>query len=79
MRSRVPVPGDRIALEVTDDGRGATAEQLQRRGHGQDIMQYRANLLSAELEVQSRPEGGVRVRCVIPLEALRPERMEDEA
>jgi hypothetical protein len=41
-------------------------------------MRYGADLLSAELQVMSMPDGGVRVRCLMPAEALRADRNGEE-
>lgn len=61
---------DQVELEIIDDGKGADAATLASGGLGQAIMRYRADMLSADLEVAPNPHGGVRVRCVIPKESL---------
>ena len=57
--------GHELVIEVSDDGNGI-AENLEPRGIGQRIMRYRAGLIGADLEIQSEPGGGTRVRCRLP-------------
>ena len=71
-------PDDTVLLEIVDDGTGTDPVSLRSGGLGQEIMRYGADLLSADLQVQPRPEGGVRVRCIVPAEALRSERNGEE-
>jgi two-component system sensor histidine kinase DegS len=56
-------------LEVRDDGRGldlgAVAER-GRRSFGLQFMRERAELIDAQLDVRSGPEGGTVVRLAIP-------------
>jgi two-component system CheB/CheR fusion protein len=55
-----------IVLSVTDDGRGLGHLAPDKYGMGLHIMQYRANQISAKLKIDSRPEGGVTVVCLLP-------------
>jgi len=55
--------GSSLMLTVEDDGRGLDATQTDRHSHGLQIMQYRARLLGAQLEIVPRAEGGTSVRC----------------
>jgi signal transduction histidine kinase len=71
-------PDDAVLLEVLDDGTGTHPVSLRSGGLGQEIMRYGADLLSAELQVQPMPDGGVRVRCLMPAEALRADRNGEE-
>jgi signal transduction histidine kinase len=52
-------------LEIWDDGIGILDESQRRQGMGLRIMQYRAGLVGASLEVSSVPDGGTRVICRI--------------
>jgi signal transduction histidine kinase len=55
-------------LEVRDDGRGfdvATVAARGRRNFGLQFMRERAELIGAQLDVRSRPEGGTVVRLAI--------------
>jgi two-component system, LuxR family, sensor kinase FixL len=56
--------GARFALTIEDDGQGLPATPAAADRMGLRIMRYRARQIGAELEIQSRPEGGTRVRCV---------------
>ena len=56
-------------LEVRDDGRGfdiSAAAARGRRNFGLQFMRERAELIGAEFDVRSRPEGGTVVRLAIP-------------
>jgi len=55
--------GERIVLEVRDDGRGG-ADRSQSSGVGQRIMRHRAEIIGAELEIESGPRGS-SVRCIL--------------
>jgi two-component system, NarL family, sensor histidine kinase DegS len=52
-----------LRLEVSDDGIGISGS---RRGMGMRSMSHRAQLLGANLEVQSIPGQGTRVVCTLP-------------
>jgi len=56
--------GDRVVLEVTDDGRGARDLVA---GAGITGMRERAALIGADLAVESSPGRGTRVRLAVPL------------
>jgi PAS domain S-box-containing protein len=58
---------DHLVLTIQDNGRGFDATD---NGHGLGLrsMGHRARLLDGELEVDSRPGGGARIRLVIPCE-----------
>jgi signal transduction histidine kinase len=71
-------PDEAVALEIVDDGSGTDPVSLRSGGLGQEIMRYGADLLSADLQVQAQPGGGVRVRCIMPAEALRSDRGGEE-
>lgn len=57
-----------VLVTVSDDGRGVDAASLQDRpGHlGLAGMRDRAAIAGGRLEVGARPEGGTRVRLVLP-------------
>ncbi|HZC33695.1 MAG TPA: sensor histidine kinase [Candidatus Bathyarchaeia archaeon] len=59
-------------LTVRDDGRGfdvGTVAVRGRRNFGLQFMRERAELIGAQFEVQSRPDGGTLVRLAIPVGA----------
>ncbi len=57
--------GDRVELEVADDGRGFAFEQSE-RGLGIGGMRERALLVGGELTIESRPGHGTTVRLSVP-------------
>jgi two-component system sensor histidine kinase DegS len=61
--------GDEWVLEVRDDGRGFDVGAVAARGRrnfGLQFMRERAELIGAQLDVRSRPDGGTVVRLAIP-------------
>jgi signal transduction histidine kinase len=64
--------GDRILLEVRDDGAGFDAGTLQSTG-GMGIrgMRERAHTLGGQLQIDSAPGEGTRVRVEIPIQRGR--------
>jgi two-component system sensor histidine kinase UhpB len=59
--------GDRVELEVEDDGSGFTFDQAA-RGLGIAGMRERALLVGGDMQVESRLGAGTRVRLTVPLE-----------
>jgi signal transduction histidine kinase len=55
---------DQVAIEVTDDGRGGTADGT---GYGITGMRERVGLLGGQLSAGPRPEGGFAVAARLPL------------
>ena len=66
LRLSLGCSGDRLALEVVDDGRGFDAER-DYEGNGLASMQRRAARLGAQLSLRSAPGRGTTVRVVLPL------------
>jgi signal transduction histidine kinase len=60
--------GQDLTIEVRDDGAGAAAD-ASGGGHGVIGMRERAEALHGYLEAGPLPDGGYRVRAVLPLEA----------
>jgi signal transduction histidine kinase len=69
----VAVVGDRVRLEVTDDGgaRITTAAHPAGTGHGTVGMRERALLYGGELSIGPRPDGGWRVAGWLPCTAAQ--------
>lgn len=57
--------GDRLRLEVRDDGAGLPADLEPGEGMGLEIMRYRARLVGGSLDIATRPEGGTAVTCTL--------------
>jgi PAS domain S-box-containing protein len=54
---------EHYVLTVRDDGQGFSADSTRPSGMGLRIMDYRARVIGATLEVQSRPGQGTAVKC----------------
>jgi signal transduction histidine kinase len=58
-----------LVLEVTDDGTGMRQTTGAASGIGLQIIRHRANLIGAELQLESLPGVGTTVRCTLSLPA----------
>ncbi|MBS0374437.1 MAG: GAF domain-containing protein [Proteobacteria bacterium] len=58
-----------LTLAIEDDGVGIDAALGVPAGLGLRIMQYRARVIDATLIVETRPGGGTRIACQLPLGA----------
>jgi len=56
----------RVVLEISDDGAGLPKSRARRAGLGLGVMQYRANVIGAELTIASARDQGVTIRCRLP-------------
>ena len=54
---------NRIKLEVEDNGEGFVLADKNSESMGLRIMQYRANMIGASLDIDSTPDSGTRVSC----------------
>jgi signal transduction histidine kinase len=62
-----------VAVEITDDGRGAAGDgRTAKVGHGIIGMRERVALFGGDLEAGPRPGGGFRVAARLPFAADRP-------
>ncbi len=58
--------GKEIVLRVIDDGVGFPDKPKLKQGLGSHIMDYRARLIGARLEIDSSKQGGTCVACYLP-------------
>ncbi|MCF8040353.1 MAG: PAS domain S-box protein [Desulfohalobiaceae bacterium] len=56
-----------LCLELTDNGRGFSADAGQSSGFGISGMQERAGLIGGDLRIASNSESGTSIFCTIPL------------
>jgi two-component system sensor histidine kinase UhpB len=70
VRVRLFREGERVVLNVGDDGTGFTFAEAT-RGLGISGMRERALLVGGDLRVESRPDIGTRVRLTVPLGSSR--------
>jgi signal transduction histidine kinase len=55
-----------IILTITDDGVGLPPDAWTKNGMGLHIMNYRAGMIGANLQVKRLPTRGTRVTCLLP-------------
>jgi signal transduction histidine kinase len=67
---RFRTEGDRLVVEVEDDGVGLDQSEQRREGLGLRIMRHRASLMNGELTIEAVPGGGTRVTCSVPAEGV---------
>lgn len=74
---------DAVLISVSDDGRGMTLEEVEeagRAGHlGHARLRRRLTAIGGALEIDSAPEQGTVVTCVLPLENLQAQRTLEDA
>jgi len=68
IRIELDIIGGAVVLAVHDDGCGLPATPSVRKGMGIRVMQYRARLIGATLEIRSG-SSGTTVLCTCPLQA----------
>ena len=54
-----------VRLRIKDDGCGFRIDTARRGGMGLRIMQYRAHVIGGVLTIQSRPNRGTEVQCLV--------------
>ncbi len=66
IRVSLAAAGDRLELQVRDDGRGMDREMVdQTAGRGLQIMRHRAEMIGAQLQIRSSSHSGTVVRCTV--------------
>jgi two-component system, NarL family, sensor histidine kinase UhpB len=58
--------GEWFELTISDDGKGFLPSKRETSGMGLGLMQHRASLIGASLDITSRPGKGTRVICRVP-------------
>jgi PAS domain S-box-containing protein len=66
IRIHLSPDADGLALHISDDGRGLPADVRNSTGMGLHIMNYRAKMIGAALQMQRSPGGGTTVTCTLP-------------
>lgn len=64
---RLAQKGGRLLLQVSDDGVGLPEFPGDRQGLGLGVMRHRAEMIGAEVTVESKRGKGVTVSCAMPL------------
>mgnify|MGYP000022829450 CR=1 FL=1 len=64
---RLETSDDHLMLSVRDDGAGMPEEIGPKAGAGLHLMEARAGLIGADLEIDAAEGGGTLVRCSLPL------------
>jgi PAS domain S-box-containing protein len=67
-----------MALHVIDDGVGLSDDPKLKKGLGLHIMNYRAQLAGARLEIDSPKTGGTRVSCYLSDNTRRPPKSREQ-
>jgi signal transduction histidine kinase len=71
--------GDRLLLEIADDGRGQDGDGAGEPGHGIAGMRERIGLYGGELAAGPHPRGGFVVRASMPIQPTREPTSHEEA
>jgi signal transduction histidine kinase len=66
---RLTRTGHELLLQICDDGAGMKKASGAGRGLGLGVMRHRANVIGAELTVESKRGAGVTITCRLPLPA----------
>ena len=65
---RLAVLGGRLVLQIIDDGAGFGG-RIPSSGVGLGVMQHRAKVIGADLNIESKARGGVTIGCSLPFPA----------
>lgn len=71
--------GDRLVLEIADDGRGKGGDEAGTPGHGIAGMRERIGLYGGELVAGPHPRGGFVVRASMPIQPTSDQSAHEEA
>ncbi len=55
-----------VTLEIADNGQGLPRAKKAAHGIGLQVMHHRASLIGGKLEVESKPNKGVKITCILP-------------
>ncbi|MFO1486025.1 MAG: PAS domain-containing protein [Verrucomicrobiaceae bacterium] len=61
--------GSMLTLEIEDDGCGIPEVVHAGKGMGLPLMQYRADVIGADIVIKRQPQGGTKVSCSVRLPA----------
>ncbi len=67
VRLRLALPGERLELTISDDGRGLADAEGSARGNGLPNMRYRVSELNGSFDLRSAPGQGTEIRIDVPL------------
>lgn len=74
---------DAVVIRVSDDGCGMTQDEADHAGHaghmGHARLRRRLTAIGGALEIDSTPQAGTAVRCVLPLDNLQAQRTLEDA
>jgi signal transduction histidine kinase len=68
VRVRAAVEARQLILEVRDNGRGFSLESVGESPYGLAGMRERAGLIGGQIEIESAPRKGTRVRLAVPVQ-----------
>ena len=64
---RLATEADHVRLRVKDDGRGFRTDGSRQNGMGLRIMHYRAHVIGGVLKIDSSPNRGTEIQCLVPI------------
>ncbi|MCD6048842.1 MAG: response regulator receiver sensor signal transduction histidine kinase [Verrucomicrobia bacterium] len=67
IQMNLSVRGDELRLQIKDDGCGLPKSQKNKTGMGLEVMEHRARVIGASLDIKSSTGQGVCITCALPL------------
>ena len=64
---RLATDATHVRLRIKDDGRGFRSGVATLTGMGLRIMHYRAHVIGGVLKIDSRPDRGTEIQCLVPM------------